>query len=56
MKEDGYLKKYTPGNFEFTFLLSSGKFNEADMNLVKHLIFNPSRDRAFFSAEGQTYV
>ena len=40
MKEEGYLKKFTPGNFNFTFIVSSGKFSEADMNLAKHLIYN----------------
>ena len=38
--EAGYLAKFGPGHFNFTFMLGEKGFNEVDMNLLKHLLFN----------------
>ena len=40
IKEDGYLKKYGPGHFSYTFILCADRFQELDLNLLQHLIFN----------------
>ena len=39
-KEAGYLAKYGPGHFNFTFILCKGGFHELDLNILKHLIHN----------------
>ena len=38
--EAGYLAKFGPGHFNFTFMLGEKGFNEVDMSLLKHLLFN----------------
>ena len=41
--EAGYLAKYGPGHFDFTFLLAEKGFNELEMKLLQHLIHNKKR-------------
>lgn len=38
--EAGYLNNFGPGHFNFTFMLGEKGFNELDMSLLKHLLFN----------------
>ena len=38
--EAGYLAQFGPGHFNFTFMLGEKGFNEVDMSLLKHLLFN----------------
>merc|ERR1712131_557505 len=38
--EAGYLNKFGPGHFNFTLMLGEKGFNEMDMSLLKHLLFN----------------
>ena len=40
IKEAGYLTKYGPGHFNYTFILCKGGFQELDLNILKHLIHN----------------
>merc|ERR1719436_1039020 len=38
--EAGYLANFGPGHFNFTIMLGEKGFNEMDMSLLKHLLFN----------------
>ena len=40
INEAGYLARYGPGHFNFTLMLGEKGFNELDMSLLKHLLFN----------------
>ena len=40
INEAGYLARFGPGHFNFTFMLGDRGFNEVDMALLKHLLFN----------------
>ena len=40
INEAGYLAKFGPGHFNFTFLLADNGFNELELNILKHLQHN----------------